>query len=212
MILYVDACARRESRTRGLAEFLLSHLADEVETVHLAELDFPRVDAAFLDRRYDCVARRDYGDPVFDLAKQFARADAIVIAAPYWDLSFPAALKQYIEQICVLGLTFRYNEREEPESLCRAQRLWVVTTAGGRIVSPAYGGGYLEAVAKTFFGVPETVTVAAEGLDLLGADVEAILRRAREEILRVLDKTAGNPYHLQQKQDPAGSGKEACCE
>ena len=34
---------------------------------------------------------------MFDLAGQFAGADTIVIAAPFWDLSFPAALKQYMQ-------------------------------------------------------------------------------------------------------------------
>ena len=34
----------------------------------------------------------------------------IVIAAPYWDLSFPAVLKTYLEQINVLGVTFDYSD------------------------------------------------------------------------------------------------------
>ena len=52
-----------------------------------------------------------FQDPLFGLARQFAAADRIVIAAPYWDLSFPAALKQYVEQINVLGITFIYTRR-----------------------------------------------------------------------------------------------------
>ena len=44
---------------------------------------------------------------MFDLARQFARAEIIVMAAPYWDLSFQAALKQYLEQVNVVGITCR---------------------------------------------------------------------------------------------------------
>lgn len=55
------------------------------------------------------MARGDYRDPLFRYAKQFAQAADIVVAAPYWDLSFPAILKVYLEQICVTGLTFQYT-------------------------------------------------------------------------------------------------------
>ena len=61
---------------------------------------------------------------MFELARQFAAADQIVIAAPYWDLSFPAALKQYFEQINVLGITFAYTPEGVPKGLCRARKLY----------------------------------------------------------------------------------------
>ena len=59
---------------------------------------------------------------MFSLAKEFAIADTIVIAAPYYDLSFPAMLKQYFEQINVLGVTFTYSDSGIPEGLCKARR------------------------------------------------------------------------------------------
>lgn len=52
------------------------------------------------------------------LAEQFAQADEIVVAAPYWDLSFPSILKVYLERVCVTGITFHYVENRE-EGLCR---------------------------------------------------------------------------------------------
>ena len=45
------------------------------------------------------LAERDYGDELFAFARQFAAADEIVIAAPFWDLSFPTALKAYLKKI-----------------------------------------------------------------------------------------------------------------
>ena len=45
-------------------------------------------------------------------ARQFRDADIVVIAAPYYDLSFPSALKNYLEAICCVGLTFYYDENE----------------------------------------------------------------------------------------------------
>ena len=41
--------------------------------------------------------------PRFRYAHQFKNADRIVIAAPFWDLSFPALLKVYIENVSVQG-------------------------------------------------------------------------------------------------------------
>ena len=40
----------------------------------------------------------------------FADADDIIIAAPYWDLGFPAQLKTYIENIYVTGIVSAYND------------------------------------------------------------------------------------------------------
>ncbi|MBQ7193498.1 MAG: NAD(P)H-dependent oxidoreductase [Synergistaceae bacterium] len=108
----------------------------------------------------------------------FASADEIVIAAPYWDLSFPASLKNYVEAINVVGLTFGYGEDGRPYGLCRAKRLVYVTTAGGPILNEAYGYGYVRELAQGFYGIPEVVLVKAEGLDIVGADVEGILGEA----------------------------------
>ena len=182
MILLIDACVREGSRTRRLARRLLSGLGGSVEALRLSGVDYPMADEAFLNQRDGLIAASDFEAPMFDLARQFARADQIVIAAPYWDLSFPAALKQYFEQINVVGVTFRYSPEGIPQSLCRAQKLFYVTTSGGPIFSDAFGFGYVEALAKGFYQIPEVRCVKAEGLDIVGADVEAILRAAEAEI------------------------------
>ena len=59
-----------------------------------------------LKKRTALIESGDYSDRMFDYAKQFASADTIVIAAPYWDLSFPALLKTYFENI--------YDDRWSP--------------------------------------------------------------------------------------------------
>ena len=116
---------------------------------------------------------------MFDLGKDFANADTIVIAAPYYDLSFPAMLKQYFEQINVLGLTFTYSETGIPKGLCRAKSLYYVTTAGGPILSDDFGYGYVKALANTFYGIDAVYQIKAEGLDVVGANVEEILNSVR---------------------------------
>ena len=184
MILYIDGCPRPESRTRRLARRLLSGLGGEVCARQLYKARFPVADEAFLAERDRLIAAEAFDHPMFDMARQFAAAEQIVIAAPYWDLSFPAALKQYLEQINVVGIAFRYTQEGIPESLCRAKRLYYVTTAGGNYVPEEFGYGYVKALAQGYYGIPDVRLIKATGLDIVGADAEDIMRAAEEEIRR----------------------------
>ena len=178
MTLFINACVRRESRTKRLADHLLSGLNEPITEIRLEELVFTPTDEAYLIRRDRLIAENNFGDPMFSLANQFASADRIVIAAPYWDLSFPASLKQYLEKVNVCGITFFYTPEGIPQGLCRAKELIYVTTAGGLCVPEEFGFGYVKALAQNYYGIPEVRLVQAVGLDLDGADPEQILRES----------------------------------
>lgn len=182
MILFVNACARKESRTRALADVYLSKRDDEIKEVNLYSHPFPLVDEAFLQMRDNYIKESDFSAPVFELARDFANADEIVVAAPFWDMSFPSVLKQYFEQICVLGLTFRYTEDNIPEGLCQAHKMTYITTSGGPVDNWDYGYGYVKALAQGFYGIKYVQLFKAEGLDIDGADVEKIMAEAMEAI------------------------------
>lgn len=184
-VLYVNACVRKASRTRRLAERLLAALDTPCEEVCLERVTFPVVDEDYLDRRDRLISKGDLQDPMFALARQFSQAETIVIAAPYWDLSFPAMLKQYLEQINVVGITFKYSEEGVPIGLCRAKRLFYVTTAGGHYVPEAFGFGYVKALAQSYYGIPEVSKIEAVGLDIDGADAGAILEAAEAALPEV---------------------------
>lgn len=181
-ILFINACVRTESRTRQLTEKLLLKLNRPYEEVRLHEIAFPVADEDFLNMRDRLIAERDFENPLFDLARQFSESEIIVIAAPYWDLSFPAALKQYFEQINVVGITFKYTEDGIPVGLCKARRLYYVTTAGGSYVPEEFGFGYIKALSQGFYGIQDVRKIEAAGLDLVGADVSAIMRAAESTI------------------------------
>ena len=181
-ILFINACVRKASRTRQLAEQLLTRLQQPYAEIRLHEMTFPIVNEDFLAQRDRLIAAGEFQSPVFDLARQFAEAETVVIAAPYWDLSFPAALKQYLEQINVVGLTFRYTQEGVPLGLCRAGRLFFVTTAGGNYVPEEFGFGYIRALARNYYGIDDVRLIQATGLDLEGADTDALVSAAAEAI------------------------------
>ncbi|MBR4344771.1 MAG: NAD(P)H-dependent oxidoreductase [Lachnospiraceae bacterium] len=178
MILYIDVCVRGDSRTRELGEALLSRLGGDVVRVNIGEMKFDISDEEFLKKRDSLIAKRMFDDDSFKLARQFAKADAIVIAAPYWDLSFPAALKQYIEKINVLGITFEYSAEGYPIGLCKAKKLYYVMTAGGNYVPEEFGYGYIKALAENFYGIKEVRLIKATGLDIFGNNPEEIMAEA----------------------------------
>ena len=178
MILFVDACARKNSRTRVLAEHLLEKLGGEAEVLKLYDEELPNVTEDYINMR----SAGSFDDASFRFAKQFAEADAVLIAAPFWDLSFPSVLKRYIEAICVTGITFTYSDAGIPVGMCRAKKLYYVTTSGGPIFSREFGFGYISALASGFFGIADCEFISAENLDIAGNDPSAILEDAKKKI------------------------------
>ncbi len=177
MILYINCCVREESRTNKLAQAVLQKLCGEIIEIDLYEEKLRPLDKETLAVRTALIEKGDYSDSMFKYAKQFAAANEIVIAAPYWDLSFPAMLKIYFENIYITGLVSEYGENGMTHGLCKAKRLIYVTTAGGPY-DPTYSYGYVESLAKNFFGIPETQLVKAEMLDIEGYNAEEILGKA----------------------------------
>ena len=182
MILYVNACVREESRTDRIARALLQTLGNAYEEVKLSE-DIPEpLSGERLRQRTELIEQGDYGHPMFRMARQFQWADVIVIAAPYWDLSFPAVLKAYLENIYVTGLVSEYGANGMPHGLCLAKKLYYVTTAGGHYV-PNYSYEYIRALATNCFGIPETELIKAEMLDVEGYDAEEVVQQTIQYLI-----------------------------
>ena len=177
-VLFVNACVRKGSRTRILAEKLLAKLGEPYEELCLEKTAFPLVNEEYLNKRDQLISSGSFQSTMFDLARQFSEAETIVIAAPYWDLSFPAMVKQYLELINVVGITFKYSAEGIPVGLCKAGRLFYVSTAGGPYVPDAFGFGYVKALAENYYGIQDVRKIEAVGLDIAGADADAIMADA----------------------------------
>ena len=110
-------------------------------------------------------------------------AGRIVIAAPFWDMSFPAVLKAFFENISLYGVTFTDNG-QTCTGLCRCRRVMYITTRGMDIVTGSQrdqGSSYLKALSS-LWGLGEVTTVAAWNLDYLPSEeVEKRLEEAESQ-------------------------------
>lgn len=158
-LLFVNCCISQRggaSRTKALADafltaFRASHPGAEVEEVTPeALLELKPFNAEMLNRR-DALAR------------QFRAADAVAVAAPFWDLSYPAALRTYIEYISANGLTYHYDAAG-CHGDCAAGHLVYLTSCGDVEREDSVGVIHWRQLAA-MFGIPQFDYVFAGGLD-----------------------------------------------
>lgn len=185
-LLFVDACiSTHASRTKRLCtayieEFMKKNPETMLETVVLRKGKVEPLTKERIMERDGYVNKKDWDQPMFDLARQFKEADYIVIGTPYWDLSFASILKVYIENLMVADLTFEATNTGFV-GLCEGKKLIYITTAGGFIGDKNFGYDYMCGVAD-MFGIPDTEFIKAEGLDIDGFDAEKIMAKAIEEV------------------------------
>ncbi|MCM1195176.1 MAG: NAD(P)H-dependent oxidoreductase, partial [Firmicutes bacterium] len=153
------------------------------ENVTLDETTLIPLGNAEYRRREEMLSNGQTDDPFFALSKQFAAADIIVVAAPFWDMGIPSKLKIYFEDVSVSGIAFACNEKGDFVGLCKAEHLVYITTRGmditdGSVMEQA--SPYLKALAM-FFGIPNFSMVSAISLDTKPDEAE---RRVDEAIIR----------------------------
>lgn len=184
-LLFVDCCISQrsdESRTRQLAAayleaYLNCHPEMELETIPPEELlELAPFDVEMLEEREGLAESGRFDDRLFDLARQFREADAVVVAAPYWDMSYPAALKAYIEHISAVGLTYHY-EADGPHGDCQAQHLVYLTSGGDFEREDSVGVLHWRQLCG-LFGIERFEYVFAGGLDVDPAQTKALLEGA----------------------------------
>ena len=163
-IFYVDACLRTGSNTKKIADAIIAKLAEryEIETVRLSENTFPIVNNDILNDRANGIVPEEY----VEMAKKLAAADRLVIAAPFWDMSFPSALKVFLENMSLFNVTFGSNEKE-CYGLCKAEKVLYITTRGMNINTGdalEQATPYIKAIGK-LWGLGELHVISAQNMD-----------------------------------------------
>lgn len=193
-VLFINACLRgQKSRTlrlcnKYLEALKLSRPDVEIEEIDLETYDLEVQSGEYINRREVFLKKLDFSDKMFDEAKRLIAADHIVIGAPYWDLSFPAKLKVYLERCSVDKLTFIYDEKGVPHGQCKAKALTYITTAGGFIGDMNFGFDYVKGLCSFLFGIKEFHFAAADGIDIIGIDAEAKLSEAEHQLEEIAGK------------------------
>ena len=180
-ILFINACVRKDSRTLVLAKNVMKDMAGEIVELNLNLENIEPLNTELLEKRDSLLKDGKLDDSMFCYAKQFANADEIVVAAPFWDLAFPAKLKIYLEQITVSGITFKYVDGH-PAGLCKAKKLTYITTSGGPIFDD-FGYAYVKTLAQKFYGIEKTEAVRAMNLDVDMISAEELLAKATISIV-----------------------------
>lgn len=190
-VLYIKANPKPEgtSRTFKLSDAFIEAYRKHNPNDEIITLDLYKEDIGFLSaedvafNNFESEEARNH--PVFKYSYQFLESDKIIIAAPFWNLSYPAILKAYLDYIAVGGITFGYTS-EGPVGLCQGKKVMHIVTRGGEYSEKPLsefelGDRYLRTLFG-FLGIKNFATYAVENMDRSSTNVEAVLDEAIEEL------------------------------
>ncbi len=169
-LLYIDACIRdKESRTKKIAEPIVEELKKNycVETLVLNDLPLEVVKRELLNERL----AGNVDKTVMAWAESVRDADRIVISAPFWDMSIPAALKTFFELCSLFDVTFTSDDKI-CHGLCKAEKLLFITTRGMDIPTGdelEQATPYLKALSW-LWGIGPMQVVSAQNMDYASSE------------------------------------------
>ena len=181
-LVVIDACVRQsESRTLRIAEPLVAALSRRytVTRFRLPDMDIvPLTPALYAER-----GNGEIPSWAADAARAIADADRILIAAPFWDMSFPAVLKCFFEQTSLFDITFTDNGKT-CVGLCKAPKVLYITTRGMDIATGSdleQATPYLKALSR-LWNLGELTTLSAQNMDYSTAEeIDARIAAALSE-------------------------------
>ena len=185
-LLYIDACIRDEmSRTKRIAQPIIEELAKRYDVkiivLNNAELDIVKKDLITKRNRGQIESRvMTWGEYIRD-------ADRIVIAAPFWDMSFPAALKNFLELCSVFDVTFKSDDKTCYGN-CHAKKLLYITTRGMDISTGdelEQATPYLKAISW-LWGIGPMTVISTQNMDYsTEQEIENKIQAAISEGLKI---------------------------
>lgn len=188
-LLYIDACIRDdESRTKRIAEPIVKALEKkyDVQRFVLNDMDLEIVQRDLIRKRLNGLIDAT----VMSWAETVRDADRIVIAAPFWDMSIPAALKNLIELCSILDVTFKTNDKTCYGN-CKAEKLLFITTRGMDIPTGdvrEQATSYLKALSW-LWGIGPMQVVSAQNMDYASdSEIEEKIQAAIEGGLLIAEE------------------------
>ena len=185
-LLYIDSCIRDEvSRTKKIATPIINKLKEryDVETLVINDLNLTIVKKDLVNKRTNGIIDEE----VLSWANKVSKADRIVIAAPFWDMSIPAALKSFIELCSIINVTFASDDKT-CFGICNCKKLLYITTRGMNIKTNSeldQATPYLKAMSY-LWGLGDVSVVAAYNLDYSNEEeINNKIKKAINEGLKI---------------------------
>lgn len=203
-LLYITANPKGLEKSKGLqiGEAFLQSFQQERPEVETKKIDLFELDMAQMDT--DLVFARGklagYGYTIDQLsesertkilkmhalADEFVQYDYYVFVSPMWNLSSPAVLKAFLDNLFISGKTFEHTPNG-PRGLLHGKTAIHIQTRGGQYTGTPMqelesGDRYLR-IALNFLGISLMDTVIAEGLDLYPQKVPEIVANAKEKAI-----------------------------
>ncbi|MBO6168737.1 MAG: NAD(P)H-dependent oxidoreductase [Bacteroidales bacterium] len=188
-LVVIDACVRQsDSRTLRIAEPVIEALAGRynVTRYELPDMDIvPLNPGLYKERGMGAIPSW-----AKEAATAIAGADRILIAAPFWDMSFPAVLKCFFEQTSLFDITFTDNGRT-CIGLCKAPKVLYITTRGMDIPTGdprEQATPYLKALGS-LWNLGELTTIAAQNMDYSSEEeIDTKIKAAISEALELIKR------------------------
>ncbi|ASP33809.1 FMN-dependent NADH-azoreductase [Labrenzia sp. VG12] len=187
-ILQINASARKSgSVTRELSDTLVTRLLENAPDAKVISRDVSQglpfldedwIGANFTDPNERQAEQRMKLALSDTLVGELRAADTIVIGAPIYNFSVPAALKAWIDLVARAKETFLYTDKG-PVGLLSGKKAYVLVASGGTKLGSEidFAGSYLKHVLG-FIGISDVTFVAADQLMIDPTKREVALAQA----------------------------------
>ncbi|RHW42075.1 NAD(P)H dehydrogenase [Neobacillus notoginsengisoli] len=216
-LLYISANPKGAGKSKGmqigeafLASFLASQPDTEILKIDLFDFDMARMDADLISARGKLAGYGKSFDELTEtekekilkmhkLADEFIDYDYYVFVSPLWNLSSPAVLKTFLDNLFVTGKTFVHTANG-PKGLLTGKTAIHIQTRGGLYTGMPMealesGDRYLK-IALRFLGIEVLDSVIAEGLDAFPQKVPEIVADAKTRAIAAAKEMARIPVEV----------------
>jgi FMN-dependent NADH-azoreductase len=168
-ILHIDSSTRlTDSNTRIIGQYIVDTLNTNAIHRDLAVNPLPAISAQDLmgvhgssdEQRPSLQTQLALSE---QLIQELRDADTLIIGAPMYNFGIAASLKQWIDAICRVGVSFKYSS-QGPVGLMNIKKAYIITASGGTPIGSNmdFVSGYLAHICS-FIGVEEVLHIDASG-------------------------------------------------
>lgn len=204
-LLYISVNSKPEelSVSKTVARNFINKFLEVNEDFHVKEVDLykehiPRLMYQYFEDR-NSIINEDALNKLSDFDKkevkkirqlcdEFISADMYVIAAPMWNLSFPAPLKEYIDCIVQNDKTIKIEKGKKPKGLLKDKyrALVYIQSSGGKVpwvLDPIMdkGENYVSSIMKTI-GIERVDEIKVDNTGTTKSEQFAAINKANEKI------------------------------